>query len=165
MTNPVLPVAAEGTSIAQRMALLSGGTENSLALAQQQVVSGNRLTAVVTKTIAAADGAMTDQALISVSAGSRIAVTAIKVLASSENSVAVDVRIGFGSANVPAASLTPVSGLLLDARAIPAGGGVAEGHGAGVIAMGGDGEDLRMTSEAPTAGHLTVTVSYYTLDV
>ena len=165
MTNPVLPVAAEGTSIAAYMALLAAGTENSLAVSQQHIVNGHRVTQVITKTIAAADGAMTDQAIITVAAGTRIAVTGYKVLASSANSVAVDCRIGFGTANVPAASLTPVAGLLLDARAIPAGGGVAEGHGPGIIAIGATDQDLRMTSTTPTTGHLTVTVSYFTLDV
>ena len=47
---------------------------------------------------------------------------------------------------------------------IAAGSGVVEGNGSGILGVGADGEDLRITSEVPTTGSLRVVVSYYTVE-
>ncbi len=108
-------------------------------------------------------GAQTDDAIIdTIGAGSQIVVTEISVLADEANSGGVQCRIGFGAASVPAepASGASVVGMLVSHGGIAPGSGVVEGTGAGALAEGGDGEELRITCEAPSV-KLTVLVSYY----
>jgi hypothetical protein len=38
------------------------------------------------------------------------------------------------------------------------------GDGSGILGIGADNEDLRITNEVPTTGALRVTVSYYTIE-
>jgi hypothetical protein len=47
---------------------------------------------------------------------------------------------------------------------IPAGGGVVIGNGAGIVGVGGDGEELRVTCEDPAGGNLDITVGYFTIE-
>ncbi len=164
MANPRLALAAEATSIDKRVAGYSTTEADTVVQFISAVVNGHRNTVSTTVTIAAADGAQTNLALMAVAADKRVAVTGYQVLASSANSVAVDARMGFGAATIPAAAATPVVGVVLDARAIPAGGGVARGAGAGILAVGAADQELRLTCGAPTGGHLTVTVSYFEMD-
>lgn len=116
--------------------------------------------------VVAADGAQADISLLAalVAADERVIVTRVTVLADKANSVDVGVQIGFGTANVPTATTTGVSGMVVDHRGIPAGGGVTVGDGSGIIAVGGLGEELRYDCEAPTGGALTIQVSYYVID-
>lgn len=164
MANPSLALAAEATLIAQRAAGYPITEADAVVQFISAVVNGHRNTVSVTVTIAAGDGAQTNLALMTVAAGKRVAITGYQVLASSVNSVAVDVRLGFGTATIPAAAATPVVGVMLDAKAIPAGGGVARGAGAGILAVGATDQELRLTCGAPTGGHVTVTASYFEMD-
>ncbi len=95
--------------------------------------------------------------------GSHIVITAISVVASASGSTTPQVRIGFGGASVPTEPLTGTSviGMVLSHPGIAAGSGVVEGNGSGVIAVGGDGEELRITNDVPTGGQITVVVSYF----
>lgn len=104
--------------------------------------------------------AVTDSALISVSAGTRIVVTRISVTLDSASTVFPAVRIGFGTASVPALGN---AGILLAHGGIPAGGGMTIGDGSGILAIGASDEDLRITTTGnATGGGLQVTVSYFT---
>lgn len=111
-----------------------------------------------------ADNAQTDTSLLTVAAGTRIVITKLSVFVDSAttNSGGVAVRIGFGTANVPTPSSSGVNGLLFNHPGIAAGSGVVEGNGAGILGIGASNEDLRITSEDPTAGSITVTFTYYT---
>ena len=71
----------------------------------------------------------------------------------------VSVLIGFAAATTPTGT-----GVVLSHPGIAAGSGVVEGSGAGMLGVGADGEDLRITSEVPTTGSIDVVVSYYTIE-
>ncbi len=108
--------------------------------------------------------AQTDDPIIdAIAAGSHIVITAITVVASAAGSTTPQFRIGFGTANVPAepASGASVVGIVASHGGVAAGSGIVEGNGSGVIAVGGDGEELRITNAVPTGGKITVIVSYY----
>lgn len=109
-----------------------------------------------------ADGAQTDTALITVSAGTAIVVTKVSVVADKANTVDVSARIGFGTANTPAAD---AAGVILFHPGIPAGGGLVEGSGAGIIGIGASNEDLRLTCEDPVTGSINITITYFTIAI
>lgn len=101
----------------------------------------------------------TDAAIVTIGAGAKIVVTAVMVTADKANTVDVAVRIGFGATNTPTGT-----GVVAAHPGIEAGGGFVRGDGSGILGVGADGEDLRITSEVPTSGSIDVTVSYYTVD-
>lgn len=103
--------------------------------------------------------AQTNAAIITVAAGLKIVVTEIEALCDKANTVDVAVLIGFGATTTPTGA-----GVVLSHPGIAAGSGVVRGNGSGILGVGADGEDLRITSEAPTTGSLDVLVSYYTID-
>lgn len=107
----------------------------------------------------ATTGAQTDTAIITVSAGTKIVVTQIQIVADNANTAFPQVRVGFGTANTPT-----TTGVVASHPGVPAGGGVNRGDGSGIIAIGADNEDLRITCGAPTGGSLRVLVSYYTVE-
>lgn len=111
-----------------------------------------------------ADGAQTDAALITVSAGTKIVVVGLDVMCDKANTVDVGMRVGFGTANVPTPAETGVTGIVFEHPGIAAGSGVVKGYAGGILAVGGDGEDLRFTCEDPTTGAVVLTVSYYTIE-
>jgi hypothetical protein len=47
---------------------------------------------------------------------------------------------------------------------IPGGGGISRGDGSGILGIGADGEELRITSDAATGGVMDVVVSYFTIE-
>lgn len=103
--------------------------------------------------------AQTDTAIITVGSGVKIVVTKISV--ASDNATVVDVgfTIGFGAANTPT-----TTGVVLSHPGLGGGDFIVEGSGSGILGIGADGEDLRITSEVPTTGSIDVNVSYYTIE-
>lgn len=117
--------------------------------------------------IADADNAQTNASMVgTINAGTKVAVTALAVTVDSAttNTGGVAVKIGFGASTIPADSATGADGVLLDHDGISAGSGVVIGNGSGILGIGGDGEELRLTCEDPTAGSIIVTFSYFTID-
>lgn len=110
-----------------------------------------------------ADGAQTDTALVTVSAGTAIVVTCLQVMADGANSGDVGYRIGFGTANTPANDAN--TGMVSSHPGVKAGSGVVVGNGGGVIGMGASNEDLRLTCEDPAGGALDITVTYFTVEI
>lgn len=102
-------------------------------------------------------GAQTDTALVSVNSGTKIVVTGIQVTVSNATLASPSVKIGFGTANVPSSG----AGIVFWHPGIPAGGGA--GRQGGILAIGADGEDIRLTCDAPTSGSISVVVTYYTI--
>ena len=103
--------------------------------------------------------AQTDAAIITISSATKIVVTRVSALCDNANSVDVAVRIGFGISNTPT-----TGGVVLSHPGIAPGSGVVEGNGSGILGVGEDGSDLRITSEVPTNGSLDVVVSYFTIE-
>lgn len=103
--------------------------------------------------------AQTDTAIVTISSGLKIVVTEIEALCDKANSVDVQCRVGFGATNTPTGA-----GVVLSHPGIAAGSGVVRGNGGGVLGVGADGEDLRVTCEAPTGGSIDVLVTYYTIE-
>jgi hypothetical protein len=104
-------------------------------------------------------GAQTDVAIVTVSTGLKIVVTRIKIIADNANTAFPQVRVGFGTANTPT-----TTGVVETHPGVPAGGGCGSGDGSGIVAIGADNEDLRVTAGAPTGGSIRIIVTYYTIE-
>jgi len=110
------------------------------------------------------DGAQTDASLVgTIAAGTKLVITQIWVKADKNNTGNVAVKLGFGTANVPTPALAGVAGLIFD-EDLGAGEGHQIGNGSGIVAIGADGEELRLTCDDPAGGQLTVGFSYYTIE-
>lgn len=129
---------------------------------QQFVIGGHPNTVTKNLNITDADGAQTDTAIITVSAGTAIVVTKASVMADGANTGDVAVRIGFGTANTPAADS---AGIILAHPGIKSGSGLVEGNGSGIIGIGASDEDLRITCEDPAGGAIDVIITYYTIAI
>lgn len=103
--------------------------------------------------------AQTDVAIVTVGAGAKIVVTQIQAVTSQANTVGVGLRVGFGTANTPT-----TTGVVLTHPSMVPGAGVSRGDGAGILGIGADNEDLRITSDVPTGGSLRILVSYYSIE-
>lgn len=132
----------------------------------QFVIGGHPNAVTSTTRIPAATGAQTDAAIGpgTVSAGLKVVVTRISVTCSNANSVNVAVKVGFGASTLPADSTTGAAGVLVDHEGVPPGGGFVIGNGAGILGVGADGEELRWTCDSPTAGHVIISVTYFTIE-
>ena len=113
-------------------------------------------------------GAQTDDnVLAAIATGTKYAITRLSITLDEATTVGVAVRLGFGTASVPA---LPTSGsdavddILIYHPGLVPGGGLTMGDGSGILGVGGDGAELRITCEAPTSGTLVVSVSYYTIE-
>jgi len=107
---------------------------------------------------AAYTAAQTNAAIITQGTGGKIVVTQIHITADNANTVDVGFRVGFGTANTPTTTKVVASH-----PGLAAGSGLVIGDGSGIIGIGADDEDLRITSEVPTTGSLRVVVKYFIL--
>lgn len=104
--------------------------------------------------------AVTDAAIITVSTGLRIVVTSFTVTLDNASTVFPTVLIGFGTANTPT-----TTGVIGAHGGVPAGGGFSRGDGSGIIGIGADNEDLRVTTTGNATGNgLQIVVGYYTIE-
>lgn len=110
-------------------------------------------------------GAQTDDnVLAAISAGTKYALTGYHIRLDEAATVGVAVRLGFGTANVPAlpaSGADAVDGLVDYHPGLVPGSGMGQD---GLYIVGGDGEELRITCEAPTGGTLTVIARYHTIE-
>lgn len=105
--------------------------------------------------------AVTNTALVTVSAGSRIILHEASVTCNSDVSVAVTVSLGFGAAAIPSTG----SGLIIPGLKTSASSfqGIVRGVGwPNVLHSGADGNDLFLTMTAPTGGECGVMITYST---
>lgn len=113
-------------------------------------------------------GAQTnDNILPVISAGTIYVIVGITVAASKDNTVNTSVRIGFGASAVPtqgSSGADAVTKVVLSHPGLAPGSGMIKGNGAGIVGIGGDGEELRITNSAPTTGSIVVQVDYYTIE-
>jgi hypothetical protein len=113
----------------------------------------------------ASTAATDDNILPAISAGTIYVITCITVACSAANATTPSVRIGFGTTTVPAQGTNQadaVGKVVLSHPGIPAGSGIVKGNGSGIVGIGGDGEELRITCTTPTTS-LIVQVDYYTI--
>lgn len=103
--------------------------------------------------------AQTDVAVVTVGAGAKIVVTAASIVVANSNTVDVSAILGFGAATTPT-----TTGVVASHPGIAPGSGYARGDGSGILGIGADGEDLRITNSVPTGGSMTVLVSFYTIE-
>lgn len=173
-TFQLIDVPTDGTGAQRPTAVAHGANPTAVAAGVKVVRAANRHGIpfaigghpnIISRSnrILASDGAQTNAALVSVAAGLKIVVTQIWAKAAKANSVSVALKIGLGTASVPTPALAGVNGLIFD-EAVGAGEGHQIGNGAGIVAVGADDEDLRITCDSPTSGNLTVGYSYYTIE-
>ena len=103
--------------------------------------------------------AQTDTVLAAVASGLKGVVTRLTVTADKANTVDVAVRVGFGASTTPSET-----GVVAAHPGGEAGGGFTLGDGSGILGVGGDDQDLRLTSEIPTGGSLDVTFTIYLIE-
>ena len=104
--------------------------------------------------------AQTDTALVTVASGLGILVYRITVAADAANSDDVAVLIGVGTASTPTGA-----GVLLAHPRLHPGGVLRLGDGSGIIGMGADNEDLRITCDEPTGGSIDLVTTYEIITV
>lgn len=121
---------------------------------------------VITST-ARTDAAQTgERCIAAVGPGLIPVVTRVTALCDNANSVDVGMKVAFSAdATLPTDADTGTADILVDHPGIPAGGGFTIGDGSGVIGTGQDGDEIRYTCEVPTGGAVTLSVSYYTIEV
>jgi hypothetical protein len=124
---------------------------------------------IITRTayISDSDGAQTNVSIVgTVASGAKIVLTSLNVNADGANTVSggVAVKLGFGSSTIPADSPTGSDKIVFDHKGINAGSSVTIGNGNGIIGIGGDGEELRLTCEDPLTGGISITINYYTIE-
>jgi hypothetical protein len=105
--------------------------------------------------------AQTDTALVTVATGLKIVVTSVMLKCHTANMVNVSARVGFGTANTPAYGS---AGLLLTDPGIAPGSGIGRGNGAGILGVGTDDQDVRITCSVPTSGSIDAILSWYTVE-
>ncbi len=101
--------------------------------------------------------AVTDAAIVTVTTPNKIVVTRISVTLDNASTVFPTLLIGFGAANTPT-----TTGVLVAHGGVPAGGGITVGDGSGILGVGADAEDLRVTTTGNATGNgLQIVVTYY----
>lgn len=113
-------------------------------------------------------GAQTDDNVMpAIAGGTKYVITRVTVTLDEATTVGTAFRLGFGATVVPAlgaSAADAVVGILVYHPGLVPGAGWSAGDGSGILAIGGDGEELRITCEAPTTGTLVVSVTYYTIE-
>ena len=145
-TNPTAVTAGQRTkSYANRAGIpfVMGGHPNIVTLKHTTVTT-----------------AVTDAAVITVSAGTKIVVTSFMFTLDNASTVFPTVLLGFGATNTPT-----TTGVIGAHGGVAAGGGFGRGDGSGIIGIGADGEDLRLTTTGNATGNgLQLVVAYYTIE-
>lgn len=108
-----------------------------------------------------------DNVLPAISSGTKYVITSITITIDEATTVGVAVRLGFGTANVPAlpsANADAVDDILIYHPGMVPGSHISVGDGSGIVGVGGDGAELRITAEATTSGTGVVTVGYFSIE-
>lgn len=110
--------------------------------------------------------AQTDDALVTVSAGTKIVVTRVTVTVDEATTVGVGFRLGFGTSTLAtlATDGNTAAGIIASHGGLVPGGGITVGDGSGILAIGADNEDLRITTDAATSGDGRCYITYYTIE-
>lgn len=102
--------------------------------------------------------AQTNTVVVANSAGTKLVVVGFMVTVDNAATANVQARLGLAAATTP--TTTQVFG---SHPGIAPGSGFARGAGAGMLAVGADGDQVLITSGVPTGGSIDVVVEYYTV--
>ena len=108
-----------------------------------------------------------DNVMAVISTGTKYVVTSVTIALDEACTVGVGVRLGFGTSVVPALGASQadaVAGILVYHPGLVPGSGITFGDGSGILGIGADEAELRITNEVPTGGTLAVTVRGYTIE-
>ncbi len=145
-TNPTAVAAADRTKLYANRAgipFVMGGHPNIVTLKHTTITT-----------------AVTDVAVITVAGGLKIVVTSFMFTLDNASTVFPTVLLGFAATNTPT-----TTGVIGAHGGVPAGGGFGRGDGSGIIGIGADGEDLRVTTTGNATGNgLQLVVTYYTIE-
>lgn len=105
--------------------------------------------------------AQTDVSLVgTIAAGTKVVLTSIMVSLDNASTVYPLIRIGFGATTTPTGT-----GVVAAHGGIPAGGGFSRGSGAGMLGVGGDGEELRCTTVGVATGNgVEIVITYFLIE-
>jgi hypothetical protein len=99
-----------------------------------------------------------------IGAGLKFVATGLTVTTDNANTVFPSVVIGFGTASAPAFAGTPGTAKILGGHpGVPAGGGFTRGDGSGMIGVGADDEEVRITTVG-TVTNMYVMLTGYTVE-
>lgn len=114
--------------------------------------------------ISDADGAQTDASIVgTINSGTKVVVTRLSIYCDNANTGDTSVKIGFGASTLPSSVETGANGIIFEGS-FDGGAGITIGDGSGIIAIGADGEELRVTSADPAGGNLNISFSYFTIE-
>jgi hypothetical protein len=114
------------------------------------------------------DAAQTDLALVTCSSTQRAVITYGQATVANSTTVDVGLRIGFGTATLPAVTNdvgTGAAGVFMSHPGIAHGGGMVVANGGAPIAAGAADEDVRITTTVTTGGFLRVVLTYWIDDL
>ena len=116
---------------------------------------------IVTYTLPITTG-ITDVSLTgTINAGTKVVLTRYQMTVDNASTVFPKVVIGFGATN----AATTGAGMVGGHGGVPAGGGFGQGDGSGIIGIGADGEELRVTTVGTIGGNGGyLSISYYTVE-
>lgn len=151
-TNPTAVAAADRTDLLANRAgvqFVIGGHPNVVSYAMS-------ITTAVSNTVIGP----------TIASGSKFVVTGITVILDNASTVFPSVVIGFGTASTPAIATTPGTAKIVFAHpSCPAGGGGSRGDGSGIIGIGADDEELRVTTVGNAGGNgIYIVVTGYTIE-
>lgn len=102
----------------------------------------------------------TNVAVVTVAGGLKIVVTGFQVTVDNTTTVFPSILLGFGATTTPT-----TTGVIGAHGGVPAGGGFGRGDGSGILGIGADGEDLRITTSGTVTGNgVELVVTYYTIE-
>lgn len=108
-----------------------------------------------------------DNVLPAIAGGTKYAITRITVTLDQATTVGVACRLGFGTASLPTlptANADAVDDVLFYHPGMVPGTMHSVGDGSGILGVGGDGAELRITAGATTGGTGVVVVTYYPIE-
>ncbi len=134
--------AVVGLANRHRVPFTIGGHPNTLTLKHTSITN-----------------AVTNDPIITISTGNKIVVTRLSITLDNASTVFPTVLIGFGTASTPT-----TTAVLYAHGGFPAGGGMTIGSGSGILGIGADDADLRVTTTGNATGNgLQIVVSYFLL--
>jgi hypothetical protein len=128
------------------------------------VIGGHPNPISISMLVADADGAQSNVAAVTVSAGTKIAVTRSSMKADGDNTGKINLLCGFGAATLGSPGTTPATQIIDHFPGCSAGNGSNQGNGGGLLSVGADGEDLRVTCEDPAGGNAQFGFTYFTIE-